>query len=233
MLVKDRPKLTRQSLQSLAANTKGDWNLTIVNDGSQEETLHIINQFQALHALKVSVVRFWGPRDGSKSNLGKAKNFGVKESQMFFGRGEHLYISDNDVYFMPTWHEKLTRSLDHKNGGTANGFKLIGGQNHPYHQKLTSWFSTAGELREYGALAGTSWLMSWPTWDEFGPICETGAGGVGQSEDHEFCQRIRAAGYRVGAVDPPVVIDTGITQTGGELSVGHDVKVRVPGVIYG
>lgn len=232
MLVKDRPALTRQSLQSLASNTVDDWNLIIVNDGSAAETYDILIDFELRHQDNVKVVRYWpnsAPVDSTGavlSNLGAAKNCGVLKSKLLFPIDEYLYLSDNDVYFTPGWDRQLIGALRIRE---RDGFRLLGGQNHPFHCPI----GTFGSVLEYGAVAGTSWLLSWDTWQEMGPLVETGAGGVGQSEDHEYCQRIRAAGYRVGAIYPNVVIDTGITQTDGALSVGHDVKVRVPGVIYG
>ncbi len=228
MLVRNRPVLTRQSLQTLAANTHGDWNLVIVNDGSATETHDYLVKFELRYPSKVKLVRYW-PDHGDLtglSNLGAAKNCGVERSAKVFGRSDFLYLSDNDVYFTPGWDTQLTAALRIR---SADGFCLLGGQNHPYHQPLASF----GSVQEYGAVAGTSWLMKWDMWDEMGPLAETGAGGVGQSEDHEYCQRIREKGYRVGAISPAVVLDTGITQTGGGLSVGAGEKVRVPGVIYG
>lgn len=227
MLVRDRFKLTRQSLTTLVSNTVGDWNLVIVNDGSGLETYEYLQTFEAQHP-NVRVVRYW-PDSAGVSNLGAAKNCGVLKSKLAFRQKEHgefLYLSDNDVYFTPGWDRQLTGALRVRE---KDGFRLLGGQNHPYHQPIDQ----CGSVAEYGAVAGTSWLMTWQTWVEMGPLVETGAGGVGQSEDHEYCQRIRRAGWKVGAIAPPVVLDTGITQTDGALSVGHNVKMRVPGVVYG
>lgn len=226
MLVKDRPKLTRQSLLSLVANSVSPWNLTIVNDGSQQETLDILLAFESRHRPYCKIVRFWGPDNGNKSNLGAAKNFGVDRSKLLFRFPSYLYLSDNDVYFTHGWDRQLTAALSIR---SRDGFRLLGGQNHPFHQPIGQW----GSVAEYNAVAGTSWLMSWETWNQIGRLVETGAGGEGQSEDQEYCQRIRAAGWKVGAINPPVVLDTGITQTDGELSVGHEHKIKVPGVIYG
>jgi len=111
----------------------------------------------------------------------------------------------------------------------------MGGQNHPFHQPTSAqWILGNGKLvKEYSAIAGTSHMMTWETWNEYGPQVETQP-GVGASEDFEYCQRIRKAGYRVGAIWPAVIIDTGITQTGDTPSPGADIKAKnkVPGVVY-
>lgn len=228
MLVQNRYKLTKQSLESLRQHTDpAHYNLTIVDDESTDFrtrglVLRTVEEMHNATALHVS---------GSNHVLGALKNLGVAWSEMRFGRGDWLYLSDNDVYFLPDWLEILDETANYK----ESEFSLWGGQNHPYHQpigeELNLGLSTNHSLKYYQALAGTSWLMRWETWDAFGPIHQ-GAAGPGQSEDFEFSQRIMKDGYKVGAIDPPVVLDCGITQTDGKPSPGAEMKPRVQGVYY-
>jgi hypothetical protein len=214
MIARNRPNLTRQAVVSLYSHTPpGSFNLTLVDDQSDD-----LIEVESPNACVLRIGR-------SNGVVSKIKNLGVYWSEHYFGRGEWLYLSDNDAFFMDGWSEKLVLAIA---DGQQYKFALVGGQNHPYHQPI----SGIGVVREYGAVAGTSWLMPWSTWDTYGPLEESGAPGVGQSEDHAFCQKIRADGYKVGAVWPHVVLDTGITQTDGQLSPGHEHKKRVEGVVY-
>ena len=229
MTVKDRPRLTAQALRSLALNTVGDWNLTIVDDQGLYETLCVLNLFFRSRPKQVAILR----NHTSKGITGQVRNLGVYWAERYWGRGDWLYLSDNDVFFTPDWDMRL---IDARlNFGRE--FPLIGGQNHPYHQPVTERISDSSPhygkliLREYLALAGTSWLMRWDTWGLYGPL-DAHAPGLCQSEDHAFCQKIREAGGKVGALDPPVVIDCSLTNTFGKPAIGAELKKRVEGVLY-
>jgi|SRR6185436_13485589 len=214
MIAKNRPNLTRQAVVSLYAHTPpGSFNLTLVDDQSDD-----LIEVESPNACVLRIGR-------SNGVVSKIKNLGVYWSEHYFGRGDWLYLSDNDAFFTDRWSEKLVLALA---DGQRSKFALVGGQNHPFHAPI----SRGIPADEFFAVAGTSWLMQWSTWDRWGPLAESNAPGVGQSEDHAFCQKIRADGYKVGAVWPHVVLDTGITQTDGQLSPGHEHKKRVEGVVY-
>lgn len=224
MLVKDRKQLTRQALVSLGQHTQVDWNLTIVDDCSRTDVWQMLCDYCTLFQHKTTLLTMMA-RSPHSGCVGGLKNLGVELSARRFGRGEWLYLSDNDVYFTEHWAEQLIAVAKAK---TLSKFRLFGGQNHPYHHPIDEphpGFCT------YGAVAGTSWLMPWNTWDNYGPL-DANAPGVGQSEDTAFCNRITSDGYLVGAMNPAVVLDTGITQTDGSLSVGHEVKRKVRGVLF-
>jgi hypothetical protein len=110
-------------------------------------------------------------------------------------------------------------------------YALIGGQNHPYHRPIADVKFGESTLYECLAVAGTSQLMPWDVWDEYGPL-DAHAPGVCQSEDTAFCNRIREGGASVGMISPAVVYDTGISQTDGSPSIGSSQKERVEGVLY-
>lgn len=224
MLVKDRPNLTRQSLNSLFKNTEqSQFTLTVVDDHSELETAKIL----LAHGHRPNVSLRMNEMDNRIT--AQARNWGIRGAALSFENGYYLYLSDNDVFFTPGWLDKLILAYD-----TCEelGFKLIGGQNHPYHMPIAEVQTPYTKVFEYQALAGTSQLMTWETWNQFGPLDETGAPGPCQGEDCLFGDRIRKAGFKLGAVYPPVVYDCGITQTGGNKSPGWDVKKRVVGVIY-
>jgi len=227
MLVRDRPRLTAQALRSLALNTVGDWRLVIVDDQSQDETRRSLDFFRQFRPKQVAILR----NQTSKGITGQARNLGVYWAEGYWGRGDWLYLSDNDVYFTPGWDERLTVTYLAFGGE----FPLIGGQNHPYHQPIAECVNRDSPplvgIHEYQALAGTSWLIRWNTWDKYGPL-DAHAPGICQSEDHAFCQKIREAGGKVGALDPPVVIDCGLTDTFGKPAIGAEAKERIEGILY-
>jgi hypothetical protein len=221
MPVRGRPRLTHQAIESLINTTLPiTTTLTIVdeNDSALMDYKCALNGRDPINVLV---------EPSGTHILGKVKNFGVNS---ILDRSEPLVICDNDCYFTYGWYERMIPLLKL---AEKEGVLLLGGQNHPYHKPIGE--HVGGLVREYYAVAGTCWMMSWSTWDRFGPFVETGAPGIGQSEDQAFCQKIRDAGYKVGACWPEVVYDCGITNTDGTLSVGHDVKLRrgeSEGVIY-
>jgi hypothetical protein len=99
--------------------------------------------------------------------------------------------------------------------------------------------STVGSPWCYGgvgikdAVSGYSQLMTWKTWDKYGPFDE----GQGQqekkimgSEDWAFCQRIIQDGFLVGSIEPEMVIHCGKTNTYGDPATGVETFKEVDGV---
>lgn len=217
MLVRNRPRLTGQALNSLAATVDLAVNpLTILDDRSDEP----------LHG---GLGLFWGAlRNELPLGTGNLRNLVIKESEHRHGRGRYLYLSDNDVCFQPNWLATLVACYEI----VQDEFAVLGAVNHPFHQPIatTSPLDPAGHVvDEVQALATQSWLLSWETWDRFGPFVSTPVDRVCQSEDVEFTVRVRAAGLRVGVVSPALVVATGITNTFGEPIPGADaVRALVP-----
>lgn len=218
MLVKDRPRLTLQALSTLARHTDVEYNLTIVDDASKPETRDMLSLF-GLRG-NVAVIR----NETSKGITGQARNLGVYWAETYWGRGDWLYLSDNDVAFLPAWSSKMiavTRTI------SSDDLIVLGGACHPYHQPNYDH----GEWVETDAVAGYSQLMSWEAWDNWGPL-DAHAAGTGQSEDHKFCREVVRDGHYVGYMKEPVLIDCGITGTDGKPATGHESKPIIRGVYY-
>src|SRR5215471_1313947 len=200
MLTKDRWELTIQSLTTLYRNTnEADFNITIIDDGSNEISQAALHGFLDAKKSNVAMLRI----ENSQSVTGRARNLGVYWSEKTFGRGDWLYLSDNDVYFLPRWLDKLTAILE-------SGFKisLLGGWNHPFlnptpYAKLRTRETglDGAELCTHDAIAGASQLMRWETWDKYGPLVAN-APGTCQGEDWLFCQNIIKDGGKVGSIYP-------------------------------
>ncbi len=227
MLVRDRYKLTEQAINSLRKHTDPDqYNLTIVDDGSTD--FRVTRYLKWLAGPRTSVIRL----EQSGHVLSQAKNLGVYWSGQHFGRGDWLYLSDNDVYFTPNWLPQLisvavdTEDLE---------YALWGGQIHPFHQHSKLEFKPdTTEMTEHEVLDGPSWLMCWKTWSIVGPLKSDTAPGPCQSEEYPFCNHLRASGKRIGVIHPHVVLHTGLTQTDGKDAPGRKEREKMmeAGVIY-
>lgn len=220
MLVKDRVRLTEQALRTLYENTPRDqFNLTIVDDGSDIETGLVVERYKQDN---MRVVHF----PESIGIVGFLRNVGAWASERYFGRGEFLYFSDNDVAFFSGWLDKMTEVLSCRDWISGN-VKLLGGYRHPFHGVNGSWPQV--ELTD--AVAGYSHLMRWSTWDKYGPY-DQHAKGVCQSEDFAICQKIVKDGGKVGYIHPPVIANCGITNSEGKPAIGHEAFPRLPDLIY-
>ena len=215
MLVKDRPNLTRQALDSIFNHTvPGQYTLTIIDDASADKTATLIKGYNAL------VVRSSRP----VGILGFLRNTGAAMSEKVFGRGDWLCFLDNDVAVFEGWLPKLATAI----GSCSPKPTILGGQRHPYHQSPP----IPGRLiLEVDAVAGYSMFMSGDTWDRFGPF-DANAKGIGQSEDWAFSQRVKKGGGIVGYIHPPVLAHTGLTNSDGKPATGHEAFERFPGLIY-
>jgi len=54
---------------------------------------------------------------------------------------------------------------------------------------------------------------------------------ISGSEDFAFCQKIVKDGFKVGSIEPEVVIHTGKTNTYQEKATGHETFKEVEGVM--
>lgn len=227
MPVAGRPELTSQAIHTALNNAHGIVWLTLVLEmGTKVEDL------PGLPLENAGAQIIFNPLPKC---IGAAKNAGVAYASKTFGRDSLLYLSDNDVWFAPGWDMQLKKA----HVAYPDSFQIIGGGCHPFLQpnnKFNGWFYLDGkvyEVKSRDAVSGYSWLMSWETWDKYGPL-DANAPGVRQSEDWAMCQRVIADGKFVGALTPEVVIHTGVTDSYGEKIPGwEEIQARVPeGVLY-
>ena len=228
IITRDRFKLLTQTLETLRRNTNRDeYTLTIVDDGSVDFRCVKRLSYESLIP-HTTVLRI----ENSRHNIGELKNLGVAATRAIFGEGDYLYLSDNDVYFTADW---LSTIREHAHSTFLQGFRLWGGQIHPFHKPCLngpSLLESNNPIPEYEVLDGVSWFMSWSTWNGCGPFVTTGEPGPGQSEEYPFCKRLRSQGDRIGVTPQPVVIHTGLTHMDGSKIAGWDQMPIYEGVIY-
>ncbi len=239
--VHNRPDMTRQTIESLYKNTIGElFDLWVIDDASEKETKAVLSdlrvKYKFNHHTQFKNIGPGASRNGITRIITKEKK-----------RGDYLYHSDNDVYFKEGWLKKLIKAYETVNdfvGLTDDPTKilLMGGGCHPYLKN-----NSAIEIKSIkypgqtdcvigikDAVSGYSQLMTWGTWDKYGPFDESMRGQekkIMGSEDYAFCQKIIKDGFKVGAIEPEVVVACGKTNTYGKLATGHETFEDHEGVI--
>ncbi len=94
-------KYIRQAIDSIVNQTYQDFELIIVDDGSTDNTRHIVNKYCAQHPQKIQYIY----QDNAGSS--KARNVGIKAS-----RGEYIAILDSDDISLPQRLQKQVEFLD-------------------------------------------------------------------------------------------------------------------------
>ena len=225
MLCATRPRLLKQALDSIGDLSGATVTIRDANINSAVDRIASAWCDQSDRRLRV------GFRE--EVGTGPARNQVIECSEYVFGRGDYLYLSDDDVCWLESgWLKILTTAYAE---AWDHGFRVLAAYNHPFNRPCAPAIrlESRWNAEDVYAVATQSMLMRWEVWDEFGPFCDTPAGKVCQSEDVEFCNRIRAAGYKVGVISPPLLVNTGITNSFGEKIVGWElVKGQCPeGVI--
>jgi GT2 family glycosyltransferase len=211
MVTKDRPRLFEQAIRSLYAHTE-DFQLLVVDDCSWELGLVYELALEFGFALMLN---------DSPMPLGGSKNRAMQ--RMADGL---VYLTDNDVYFKPGWSETLLEAWRVR----PPDIGLLGGGCH-------EWLGTnrtadvAGFQYHYkDAVSGWSWLTEKLLWEQYGPFAAD-ALGSGKSEDWDFCQKLKKAGYEVASIWPEVVVHCGRTNTEGQPAIGAVTIRDVAGII--
>lgn len=166
----------------------------------------------------------------NECGTGQARNLVIGMSKNGLERGEYLYLSDNDVCFLPRWLETLIECYEWAR--ETHGVIAMGAYCHPYmqpYQKLPFYSTHAGRTLQIGlvhALPLQSWLWKWEDWDRFGPFDQTPVGRVRMSEDVAVSNKIKEAGGKVAAIYPPLIVNCGVTDSFGQPIPGADVVMQ-------
>lgn len=201
VLVYNRPELTRQTLDTLA-RTLGmsdiPYEVIVVDHASDRETKSVLDEYTDLKIVSLS----------ENHGVGHGKNQGVAAA-----RGTHLYISDNDMYFLPGWLEALVEAHE-----TYWEAKVIGAFRHPFHGVYERIDRGGVRFEHSDQQVGSSWFLSKHTWMTYGPLLEDVSYGV---DDVFFCNKISADKYWVGSIAPHRLIHCGLHNSDGRNSPGN------------
>lgn len=227
--VHNRLEHTKQTLESFFANTSPELaTLYIVNDGSDQETSDYLAANADKFELFINMEAI-----GPAASRNKVAQIITQQGK----RNAYLYHSDNDVYFKEGWLELLLKAFESLNANPITGVKLLGGGCHPYLKTSAHLFASDDPYYRIGqkdAVSGYSQLMSWETWDKYGPFDENQGSQdikIMGSEDWAFCQRIIKDGFNVAAIEPELVIHTGKTNTYGKPATGVETFNEIEGVL--
>lgn len=226
--VHNRPAHTMQTIESLyKAGDRDLWTLTVVDDGSEGETRSIVNTLAQMYD-------FTSIRHDKAIGPGPSRNEAARAMVERLPRGEFIYHSDNDVFFTPGWLPKMLRCFE----VMPRDIKVLGGSCHPYLQNKHAISLNPDmpgmQVGIKDAVSGYSQLMTWETWMKYGPFDETMRNAdrkIMGSEDWAFCQKIIQDGFRVGSIEPEVVIPCGKTNTYGDPATGSETFKPFEGVM--
>jgi hypothetical protein len=220
MLIHSRPRLTVQAIKTLVkSGSLKDCSLTFLLHRVSQTNMEQMREIEGIYVgCPVQVVK-----EEREMGTGDLRNLVIEKSEKEFGRGDYIYLSDNDVAHLDGWLPTLIDRYEWAEN--FYGFRAMGAYCHPFSQPV-ELFDGCYSVNH---LTTQSWLMRWSTYDQFGRFCSTPAGKVCQSEDVAYSNKIREAGYRVGSLDPPKIVNTGISNSFGQPIPGADmVRAQAP-----
>ncbi|MBN2406168.1 MAG: glycosyltransferase family 2 protein, partial [Elusimicrobia bacterium] len=196
MLTFNQLKLTKQTVTSLYENTREDYELIIVDNGSRDGTV------KYLHELKKKDKRI--QLIFNKENLGfsRANNQGIK-----IARGDYIVLLNNDVILTKDWlgriiecaESDMSIGLVATSSNEAAGVQKIEGASdfrNGLERFSAAWqMRCAGEWVDVHRLNAFCLLIKRDVIDKIGMLDENfGPGGY---EDYDYCLRARQRGYRI------------------------------------
>jgi len=99
MLTYDRPQRISRAIESVRSQSFEDWELLVVQDGSNSETHEIMREWTGRDAR----IRHFSR--GAVGTIAEASNYGLRNA-----RGEHVAILDDDDYW--STNDKLARQVE-------------------------------------------------------------------------------------------------------------------------
>ena len=197
MLSWNAPQFTKIALESIRAHTKGEYEVIIVDNGSEPETVDWLRTLQDVRVIYNPVNR--GYAGGNNQGLAAA-------------RGEYVVLLNNDVVVTEGWLDGLLSAFDRVPalGVSAPRSNKIAGdqivvdaayadieQMHAYAARRRERYRGRGYMTDRAI--GLCLCIDRRVIEEIGGIDERF--GVGNFEDDDFCLRVRAAGYRIHVCD--------------------------------
>lgn len=97
-----------ETLEELENQTRGDFEVVCINDGSKDETLHVLKRWQAKGTLDIQIV------DKENGGVSAARNDGLKAA-----RGKYILFLDADDAYHEEFVERLIDAVEQANADVA------------------------------------------------------------------------------------------------------------------
>lgn len=193
------PQYTKMALESIAKYTSEPYEVIVVDNGSNEETLSMLRQIDDSH---VRVLY-----NAKNRGFGGGNNDGIAAAD-----GEYILILNNDVIVTDGWLDRLLDPFDripHLGVSAPRTNKIVGQQ-----QVVDATYNDVEAMHQYAAdraavqekrgfltdrAIGFCLCIDRKVIEQIGGFDERFA--VGNFEDDDFSIRVRAAGYEIYVCD--------------------------------
>lgn len=131
----NRPDEVEELLESLTTQTVGDFEIVVVEDGSQTPCREVIDRYSD----RLDIAYYMKPNGGP----GPARNYGAERA-----KGDYLIILDSDCVLPPTYFEAIDRELAERPcdafGGPDRAHDSFTPVQKAISYSMTSFFTTGG-----------------------------------------------------------------------------------------
>ena len=188
----NRLNLLRQTLDTLRKNTKSEYKITVVDDASEDIEVknYLSDQKDIIHY-----------ETGIRLPIYEVKNKGKEISP----DSEYIHFCDNDIFYLPDWDLELIDILDN-----FPEIGIVGGKHHPHHTILERIKYKDKWINIMSVQPGYSLMIRSKDYDRFGPFTYREPNKF-MGEDAIFCEKAMTLGFKIAAIDSPVLFHCGLT----------------------
>jgi len=205
LVVRDRLSLTQQTIATLFKNTTLPFRLIIISDASTDET----NTHLTTLSDRARIYMMPGQK-----GPGACRNAGAAIAYDY----DFLYFTDNDVYFLPGWLEKLYSIMD-----TYPNVGICGGYTTDYHKTLGTDNKDGVEVKYTDGQAGHSILIRKELWLRAGPFAHSNKLGV---DDCALSTFVKFLKYDIAQPKKPCIVHCGMTNSFGDKIFTYDSEIK-------
>jgi glycosyltransferase involved in cell wall biosynthesis len=189
--VYNRPEELDELLQSLARQTCQNFEVIIVEDGSEQRSEHVYEKYSSM----LSIQYFFKPNSGP----GPSRNAGFERA-----KGEYLVVFDSDCILAPGYFDAVEKYLAAKLldawGGPDRGHEKFTVLQQAMAYTMSSFLTTGG-IRGGAAVSNSFQPRSFNMGMSRAVFAKTGGFAFDRlAEDIELSIRMRKAGFRVALI---------------------------------
>ena len=160
----NREKLLPRAIESVLAQTKQDFEIIVVDDGSQDNTKELVKKYKT--------IRYYVKEH---EGVAAAKNFGIYKA-----KGEFITFLDSDDAYLPQ-HLKTRKEFLKEYDIVYNGFKTIG------NEYVPDYFNPDKLIHVNKIVLGATFFIKKQVFQKIGKFKL-----LSYSEDTEFFYRAKA-----------------------------------------